>query len=76
MSDSSPPRSPHFSLAGRSALVTGGNRGIGLGMAIGLAVAGASVSIVGRDEARNADVLAKIGQAGAGSCRCLVSTWR
>lgn len=39
------------SLKGRHALVTGGNRGIGAAIAGALAAAGATVSIVGRDEA-------------------------
>jgi 2-deoxy-D-gluconate 3-dehydrogenase len=42
-----------FNLAGKVALVTGGNGGIGLGMARGLAQAGAQVLIVGRDEAKS-----------------------
>src|SRR5207302_10919848 len=43
-----------FDLRGKAALVTGGNGGIGLGMARGLAAAGARVAIAGRDEAKNA----------------------
>jgi 2-deoxy-D-gluconate 3-dehydrogenase len=43
-----------FDLSGRVAVVTGGNGGIGLGMAEGLAGAGASVLIVGRNAAKNA----------------------
>ena len=43
-----------FDLSGRAAIVTGGNGGIGLGIAEGLACAGASVSIIGRDEAKTA----------------------
>src|SRR5688572_22538089 len=39
-----------FSLTGKTALVTGGNGGIGLGMARGLAEAGATVAIAGRDK--------------------------
>lgn len=42
-----------FSLAGRVAVVTGGNGGIGLGMARGLAKAGAAVSVWGRNEPKN-----------------------
>lgn len=40
-----------FDLAGRSALVTGSVRGLGLEMARGLALAGASVTLNGRDPA-------------------------
>jgi NAD(P)-dependent dehydrogenase (short-subunit alcohol dehydrogenase family) len=46
-----------FDLSGKVALVTGGNSGIGLGMADALAGAGASVAIWGRNEARNAEAL-------------------
>jgi 2-deoxy-D-gluconate 3-dehydrogenase len=46
-----------FDLKGKAALVTGGNGGIGLGMAQGLAQAGASVAIAGRDKGKNADAL-------------------
>src|SRR4051794_38295349 len=38
-----------FDLSGKVAIVTGGNGGIGLGIARGLASAGARVAIVGRD---------------------------
>ncbi len=43
-----------FDLTGKVALVTGGNGGIGLGMAEGLAAAGADVEIWGMNEAKNA----------------------
>lgn len=43
-----------FDLAGKVALVTGGNRGIGLGMAQALADAGADVAIWGTSEEHNA----------------------
>ena len=43
-----------FDLSGRVAIVTGGNGGIGLGMATGLAQAGAAVVIAGRNAGKNA----------------------
>ncbi len=53
-----------FSLAGRAALVTGGNGGIGLGIAEGLARAGASVAVAARDRTkteRAVEGLSKLG---------------
>lgn len=49
-----------FDLTGRVALVTGGNSGLGLGMARGLAQAGARVVIAGRNADRNAEALAAL----------------
>lgn len=49
-----------FRLDGRKALVTGGNRGLGLAFARGLAEAGAEVVISARDEARNAEAAATL----------------
>jgi NAD(P)-dependent dehydrogenase (short-subunit alcohol dehydrogenase family) len=49
-----------FSLAGRTALVTGGNRGLGEAFAQGLAEAGASVMIASRDEALNTTVVERM----------------
>jgi 2-dehydro-3-deoxy-D-gluconate 5-dehydrogenase len=46
-----------FDLAGKVALVTGGNGGIGLGMARGLAQAGAHVVISGRNREKTASAL-------------------
>ena len=50
-----------FDLQGRGALVTGGNGGIGLGMARGLAEAGAAVAIAGRNAQKNAAAVAALG---------------
>jgi 2-deoxy-D-gluconate 3-dehydrogenase len=50
-----------FDLTGRVALVTGGNGGIGLGMARGLAACGARVVIAGRDTAKNDAAVAELG---------------
>jgi 2-deoxy-D-gluconate 3-dehydrogenase len=58
-----------FALQGKAALVTGGNGGIGLAMAQGLAQAGATVAIAGRDEAKNAAAVKLLGP-GASSLMC------
>lgn len=49
-----------FDLSNHVAIVTGGNGGLGLAMAIGLAKAGASIAIWGRDEGKNASALAEL----------------
>ena len=74
-----------FDLTGKVAIVTGGNGGIGLGMARGLAGAGAAVVLAGRDAAKAEAALAGLAALGARaafiaadvtkamSCRALVA---
>jgi 2-deoxy-D-gluconate 3-dehydrogenase len=53
-----------FDISGKVAIVTGGNGGIGLGMARGLAETGADIAIVGRNEVKStaaADELKRTG---------------
>jgi 2-deoxy-D-gluconate 3-dehydrogenase len=50
-----------FDLTGKAALVTGGNGGIGLGMAKGLADAGAAVMVAGRDADKNRRAVVALG---------------
>ena len=54
-----------FDLKGRVAVVTGGNGGIGLGMARGLARAGASIAVVGRDAGKSARAVSELEAIGA-----------
>lgn len=53
-----------FNLSGRVALITGGNSGIGLGMATGLAQAGAEVCIWGTNPDKNARALESLSAIG------------
>jgi 2-dehydro-3-deoxy-D-gluconate 5-dehydrogenase len=56
-----------FDLAGQVAVVTGGNGGIGRSIALGLAEAGASVAIFGRNDEKNQRVLAELKEMDARS---------
>lgn len=53
-----------FDLSGQTALVTGGNRGIGYALCHALAEAGAAIVIGARNAARNAEVVTALEQAG------------
>jgi 2-dehydro-3-deoxy-D-gluconate 5-dehydrogenase len=70
-----------FDLEGRVAVVTGGNGGIGLGMARGLALAGASVVVAARNAEKADTAIEALGGKGVfvaldvaneGSCRTLI----
>ncbi len=56
-----------FDLEGRVAIVTGGNGGIGLGIATGLAQAGAAIAVVGRSQAKGAQAVAQLQALGVES---------
>jgi 2-deoxy-D-gluconate 3-dehydrogenase len=54
-----------FDLSGRVAIVTGGNGGIGLGMARGLADAGATVVVAARNREKSLGAVAELGPKAA-----------
>jgi NAD(P)-dependent dehydrogenase (short-subunit alcohol dehydrogenase family) len=58
-------RQPVIDLTGRVVVVTGGNSGIGLGIARGVARAGGSVAIWSRREDRNREAAAQLSELGA-----------
>jgi NAD(P)-dependent dehydrogenase (short-subunit alcohol dehydrogenase family) len=53
-----------FSLAGKTALVTGASRGMGAGLAVGLAEAGADVAVTARSEAALQEVAKAVAATG------------
>jgi len=61
-----------FDLKGRVAIVTGGNGGIGLGMARGLAAAGASLVVAGRNADKSHAAVRELGKLGADAMAVMV----
>ncbi len=53
-----------FDLSGRVAVVTGGNGGIGRGIALGLAQAGSAVAVLARNEEKNQRVMDELNALG------------
>lgn len=62
------PSTNPFDLSGRVAVITGGNGGIGRGIALGLAQAGAAVAILARNEQKNQRVLNELQALGVPAC--------
>src|SRR5690348_4512825 len=60
-----------FSLSGKKAVVTGGSRGIGGAIAIGLAEAGAAVALTYREKRTEADAVVKQIEAAGGKAVAL-----
>jgi 2-deoxy-D-gluconate 3-dehydrogenase len=61
-----------FDLTGRVVVVTGGNGGIGRGIALGLAQAGAAVAVFGRNDEKNQRVLSELKAIGVPSVAVMV----
>ncbi len=64
---STPAAFPEFDLTGQVAIVTGGNSGIGRGIVLGLARAGADVAIAARNEEKTATVVQEVRALGRGA---------
>ncbi|TRD10012.1 SDR family oxidoreductase [Erythrobacter insulae] len=60
-----------FDLSGRVAVITGGNGGLGLGMARGLVKAGANVAIWARNNTKNARAMLELRSIGTGEIKAL-----
>ena len=66
----------HFDLSGRVAIVTGGNGGIGLGMARGLARAGAAIVVAARNADKSAAAVKALEALGAKAIAVAVDVTR
>lgn len=53
-----------FSLEGKTALITGGNGGLGRAIALGLRAAGARLAVTGRNAEKNETIAQELGDAG------------
>jgi 2-deoxy-D-gluconate 3-dehydrogenase len=65
-----------FDLSGRVAIVTGGNGGIGRGIALGLAEAGAAVAIMARNEEKSRATLGELEKLGVPACAITLDVTR
>jgi 2-deoxy-D-gluconate 3-dehydrogenase len=65
-----------FDLSGNVAVVTGGNGGIGRGIALGFAEAGAAVAILARNEEKNRAVLAELEKFGVATAAVTLDVMR
>jgi 2-dehydro-3-deoxy-D-gluconate 5-dehydrogenase len=65
-----------FDLTGKVAVVTGGNGGLGRGIALGLAEAGAAVAVLGRNEEKSQKVLSELKALGIRSMAVTIDLTR
>jgi 2-deoxy-D-gluconate 3-dehydrogenase len=65
-----------FDLTGQVAVVTGGNGGLGRGIALGLAEAGATIAVLGRNEEKSRAVLSELKALGIRSMAVTIQAGR